>query len=253
MTTEAPVLQVDQLTAGYGGPPVIEAVSIAAKRGAITAIVGPNGAGKSTLLKAIAGLIRPTAGTVKVNGVDVTGQPAEKFVTRGLAYVPQVANVFPSLTVVENLEMGGYTRKRGLKERIDEVLEIFPDLNKARLKRAGALSGGQRNLLGMARALMIDPTVVLFDEPTAGLSPAYTQIVWDQVKRIAASGAAVVVVEQNVDLALAAADWIYLLVDGRNHLEGTPAEIRAHDISAIFLGGARVGVQAGLNGTGRGH
>ena len=128
MTVDAPVLEVVGLTAGYGGPPVIEGVSIAASRGAITAIVGPNGAGKSTLMKAIAGLIRPTAGSVKVSGVDITGLPAEKLVRKGVAYVPQVANVFPELTIRENLDMGGYSRRSGVRDRIDQLFRLFPDL-----------------------------------------------------------------------------------------------------------------------------
>ncbi len=246
-------LRAEGITAGYSHVPVVRDLAVRAESGRVVAILGPNGSGKSTFMKALTGQLRLAGGSVWVGAKEITGLPAHKIARSGLGYVPQVANVFPSLTVVENLEMGGYTRKHGVKERIGEVLEIFPDLSKARMKRAGALSGGQRNLLGIARALMLDPTVVLLDEPTAGLSPAYTQIVWEQVKRIAASGAAVVVVEQNVDLALDAADWIYLLVDGRNHLEGTPGEVKAHDISAIFLGGTGVRAQSSLNGTGRGH
>ncbi len=237
-------LRAEGITAGYSHVPVVRDLAVRAESGRVVAILGPNGSGKSTFMKALTGQLRLAGGSVWVGAKEVTGLPAHKIARSGLGYVPQVANVFPSLTVVENLEMGGYTRKHGVKERIGEVLEIFPDLSKARMKRAGALSGGQRNLLGI---------VVLLDEPTAGLSPAYTQIVWEQVKRIAASGAAVVVVEQNVDLALDAADWIYLLVDGRNHLEGTPGEVKAHDISAIFLGGTGVRAQSSLNGTGRGH
>jgi branched-chain amino acid transport system ATP-binding protein len=246
-------LRAEGVTAGYGNVPVVRDLAVRAESGHVVAILGPNGSGKSTFMKALTGQLRLAGGSVWVGDKEVTRLPAHQIARSGLGYVPQVGNVFPSLTVVENLEIGGYTRQRGLKERIGEVLEIFPDLKNARAKRAGALSGGQRNLLGMARALMIDPTVVLFDEPTAGLSPAYTQIVWEQVKRIAAGGAAVVVVEQNVDLALDAADWIYLLVDGRNHLEGTSAEVKAHDISAIFLGGTGVRPPSKLNGTGRGH
>jgi ABC-type branched-subunit amino acid transport system ATPase component len=241
------------VTAGYGPIPVVRGLKVRAEAGRVVGILGANGSGKSTFMKALTGQLKLDGGSVWVGDREITGLPAYQIARSGLGYVPQVANVFPSLTVVENLEIGGYTRKQGLKQRIGEVLDIFPDLKNATTKRAGALSGGQRNLLGMARALMLDPTVVLFDEPTAGLSPAYTQIVWEQVKRIAASGAAAVVVEQNVDLALEGADWIYLLVDGRNHLEGTPVEIRSHDITAIFLGGTGVRAQSSLNGTGRGH
>ncbi|HKB34143.1 MAG TPA: ABC transporter ATP-binding protein [Candidatus Dormibacteraeota bacterium] len=246
-------LQAEGITAGYGKVPVVWEIAARAESGKVVAILGPNGSGKSTFMKAITGQIHVDAGAVSVAGKDVTGLPGHLIARSGLGYVPQVGNVFPSLTVVENLEMGGFTRKSGLKERIAQVLDIFPDLKLARAKRGGALSGGQRNLLGIARALMIDPVVVLLDEPTAGLSPAYTQIVWDQVRRIAAAGAAVVVVEQNVDLALESADWIYLLVDGRNHLQGTPAEVQTHDISAIFLGGNGGNGHPNSNGPHTGH
>src|SRR6202521_3523443 len=151
---EPAALSVEGLTAGYGGPPVIENVSVKARRGAITAIVGPNGAGKSTLLKAIAGLIRPTAGRVFVDGTDVTGQPAEKLVRKGLAYIPQVANVFPALTVRENLEMGGYSRKAGVRDRIDQLFQLFPDLRGSAHRQANTLSGGPRQMLPLARGLM---------------------------------------------------------------------------------------------------
>src|SRR4030081_3721777 len=150
-TQTVAALDVDGLTAGYGGPPIIENVSMRAHRGAITAIVGPNGAGKSTLLKAIAGVIRPKAGTVRVEGRDVTGLASEKLVRRGIAYVPQVANVFPQLSVHENLEMGGYIRRHGLQERADELYQLFPDLKLAHRRHAETLSGGQLTMLAMAR------------------------------------------------------------------------------------------------------
>jgi ABC-type transport system involved in cytochrome c biogenesis ATPase subunit len=144
-------LEVAGLTAGYGGPPIIEDVSVRAHRGAITAIVGPNGAGKSTLLKAIAGVIRPTAGTVLVEGKEVTGLASEKLVRRGIAYVPQVANVWPQLSIHENLEMGGYSRRHGVQERAEELYQLFPDLKLAHRRHAETLSGGQRTMLAMAR------------------------------------------------------------------------------------------------------
>src|SRR5450631_3343772 len=153
-TQTVAALEVAGLTAGYGGPPIIENVSVRAHRGAITAVVGPNGAGKSTLLKAIAGLIRAKAGSVSVEGNDVTGLNTEKLVRRGIAYVPQVANVFPQLSVHENLEMGGYIRRHGLHERIEELYALFPDLKLAHRRRAETLSGGQRTMLAMARGLM---------------------------------------------------------------------------------------------------
>jgi branched-chain amino acid transport system ATP-binding protein len=215
-----PVLEVERLTAGYGGPPVIDAVSIRAKPGEITAIVGPNGAGKSTLLKAIAGLIRPTSGKVTVKGVDVTGQPAETLVRKGLAYVPQVANVFPELTIRENLDMGGYSRKAGVRERIDQLFTLFPDLAASAHRKANTLSGGQRTMLALARGLMVDPAVLILDEPSAGLAPKFQGLIWERVERIRSTGVAVLVIEQNTRETLRHAQWAYVLVLGQNRLEG---------------------------------
>lgn len=163
--------------------------------------------------------------------------PTHRIARSGMAYVPQVNNVFASMTVRENLEMGAYTKPQGVHQRINEVLEIFPDLAAARNKKAGELSGGQRNMLALARSLMLEPKVVLLDEPTAGLSPAYTAVVWTQIKRVADVGTAVVVVEQNVDLAITNADRVYVLVAGRNRLEGTAAEVAKANLPSIFLGG----------------
>jgi ABC-type branched-subunit amino acid transport system ATPase component len=224
-TADALVLEVDVLTAGYGGAPVIDSVSINARRGAITAIVGPNGAGKSTLLKAIAGLIRPTSGTVKVMGVDVTGQPAEKFVSKGLAYVPQVANVFPDLTVRENLDMGGYSRKGGVRERIEQLFKLFPDLAASSHRKASTLSGGQRTMLALARGLMVDPVVLILDEPSAGLAPKFQGLIWERIEQIRSTGVAVLVIEQNTRETLKHAQWAYVLVLGKNRLEGPGKEL----------------------------
>src|ERR1700688_4022080 len=166
---DAPVvLRVENVTAGYGGSPIVENVSLDVRKGHITTIVGPNGAGQSTLLKAISGVIKTTCGHVFVLSQETTNLPPEKMVRRKLAYVPQVANIFPDLTVRENLEMGGYTRKHGVAQRIDELGELFPDLQKSLRRKAGALSSGQRSMLAMARGLMLDPEVMLVDEPRAG-------------------------------------------------------------------------------------
>lgn len=231
------VLEAEGVTAGYGPVPVVEDVSVSVDEGEVVAIVGPNGAGKSTLLKSLFGLLRLMAGTVRVAGRDVSGWPPHQIARHGLAYVPQVENVFPSMNIVENLEMGGFTRKGPLTARIDEVLDIFPDLREAGRKQAGQLSGGQRNMLGMARALMLEPKALLLDEPTAGLSPMYTRVVWDQIARIAATGTAVVVVEQNVDIAVRQAHRVYVMVAGRNRLEGSAADVAGQDLPSIFLGG----------------
>jgi len=231
---DGPALAVHGLTAGYGGPPVIEDIELAADRGRITALVGPNGAGKSTLLKAIAGMIPPRAGRVVLEGADVTGEPPETLVRRGLAYVPQVANIFTRLTVLENLEIGGYVRAAGIRERVDELCRLFPDLRPALRRPARTLSGGERTMLALARGLMVDPAVLLLDEPGAGLSPHLQAAVWEQIRRACAMGVAVVVVGQNTHGTLMHADWAYVLVLGRNRLEGTGEDL-LHDEQVVRL------------------
>lgn len=228
----------ERVTARYGPVTAVHEATVKVDDGALVAIIGPNGAGKSTFVKALAGVLRPAAGRVLLGGEDIAGLAAHKIARRGLGYVPQNSNVFPNLSVLENLEMGGFTRKSGLQARIAEVLDIFPDLAKAAKKRAGALSGGQQNMLAMARALMLDPRVMLLDEPTAGLSPAYTQVVWGQIQRLAQAGIGTLVVEQNVDRALANAGWVYVFVGGTNHVEGPSAQVAALDLASIFLGKA---------------
>jgi ABC-type branched-subunit amino acid transport system ATPase component len=227
-------MRVSGITAGYGGAPVIEDVSLDVVAGRITAIVGPNGAGKSTLLKALIGLLRPSAGRVYVGEREVTATAPEDLVRLGLSYVPQVLNVFPGLTVRENLEMGGYCRSRGLADRINEVCTLFPDLQRALTRKAGTLSGGQRSMLAMARGLMLDPKVMLLDEPSAGLAPVFQSMLWDQIKSVASTGVAVCVVEQNTRRTLRHAHWAYVLVLGRNRLDG-PAEELLHNQEVVDL------------------
>lgn len=228
------VLRVANLTAGYGGAPIIDNVSLEVKKSKITAIVGPNGAGKSTLLKAIMGVIKSTSGQVSLLGKECTNMAPEKLVRLKLAYVPQVANTFPDLTVRENLEMGGYLRRHGVSERIEELCVLFPDLRKSLRRKAGALSGGQRNMLAMARGLMLDPEVMLLDEPSAGLSPILQKALWEQIEAVAATGVGVCVVEQNTRRSLRHADWGYVLVQGKNRLDG-PAHELLHDQEVIDL------------------
>jgi branched-chain amino acid transport system ATP-binding protein len=236
-TEASAVLEVEGFSAGYGSVPVVSDIRLNASAGAVTVILGPNGAGKSTLLKGIAGLIPRLGGRVHVAGRDVSRLAAEAIVAAGMSYMPQVDNVFPSLTVEENLRMGAYLRTAGLRERMDEVLTLFPMLRVALAKRAGALSGGQRNMLALARGLMLDPHVLLLDEPTAGLAPAMAQEVWKQIRLVAEQGAAVVVVEQNVRTALAHSDYAYVLVSGRNRHEAPSAALAdGVDLGEMFLG-----------------
>jgi ABC-type branched-subunit amino acid transport system ATPase component len=236
MSEPAPevVLRADGITAGYGGAPVIEDVSLTVYAGKITAIVGPNGAGKSTLLKTLSGVLRASRGEVYVRGRKTTSTPPEKLVRYGLSYVPQVSNVFPDLTVRENLEMGAYTRRRGVQQRIGELCELFPDLGASLRRRAGMLSGGQRSMLAMARGLMLEPAVMLLDEPSAGLSPLLQSALWQQIEKIAATGVGICVVEQNTRRTLRHAYWGYILVLGRNRLDG-PAQELLHDDAVVEL------------------
>ena len=227
-------LEAQDLSVRYAGAEAVAGASIVARRGTITAIVGPNGAGKSTLLKALIGVLKAVRGDVYVLGQKTTNLAPEKLVKRGLGYVPQVSNVFPDLTVRENLDMGAYTRRRGVGERIDELCVLFPDLGTALRRRAGLLSGGQRTMLAMARALMLEPAVLLLDEPSAGLSPLLQGALWDQVEKIAATGVGVCVVEQNTRRTLRHAHWGYILVLGRNRLDG-PAQELLHDESVVEL------------------
>ncbi len=234
-----PVLTAENVTSGYGRLPVIRDVSISVDAGSVSAIVGPNGAGKSTFAKTLAGILRPISGRILVNDKDITRMPGHLIPRSGLAYVPQNENVFRNMTVSENLEVGSYATRRDSaksKTKIAEVLAIFPDLAKARDKKAGNLSGGQQNLLAMARALMAEPTAIVLDEPTAGLSPAYTDVVWRQIELIASQGTAVLVVEQNVERALQHADFVSIMIAGANHHSGSAADIATLDLAGIFLG-----------------
>jgi branched-chain amino acid transport system ATP-binding protein len=233
----APALVVREITAGYGGAPVIQGVGFSAKSGELTAIVGPNGSGKSTLLKAVVGLLRQVQGSVELGGVDVTGMPTTELVRNGLSYVPQVANVFPSLNVRENLEMGAYARRSGVKEKVSQLLDMFPDLRSALKKPARNLSGGQRTMLAIARGLMLDPSVMILDEPTAGLSPRYVDAIWREIVKLRELNVAVVMVEQNTRRTLKEADLAYVLVLGRNRLCGTGKELLENpEVVDLYIG-----------------
>jgi ABC-type branched-subunit amino acid transport system ATPase component len=179
-------------------------------------------------------VLKASGGEVYVRGEKTTNMPPEKLVKRGLGYVPQVSNIFPDLTVRENMEMGAYTRRRGVSERIGEVCELFPDLGTSLRRRAGMLSGGQRGMLAMARALMLEPAVMLLDEPSAGLSPLLQGALWEQIEKIAATGVGICVVEQNTRRTLRHAHWGYILVLGRNRLDG-PAQDLLHDETVVEL------------------
>ena len=231
------VLSATGITAGYDGPPVLDGVAVTAERGQTTVILGPNGAGKLTLAKAIVGLLRIRGGHVHLIDQEVTGLAPHKLVRRGLGYLPQLANIFDDMSVQENLEMGGYTRKGDLRARIAHVLELFPDLGADKHKKASTLSGGQQRMLALARLLMTEPLAAILDEPTAGLSPLYAERVWGQIDRIRGTGVALLVVEQNASLAMEHADSVCLLAQGRNVLSGSASELRGHaEVARILVG-----------------
>ena len=232
-----PLLEVQNVTGGYGHVQILNGVSFTLEPGQIVSIVGPNGAGKSTLMKAIFGLVRVTGGQVVLEGRTITNVPPETLVKRGMGYVPQVKNIFPSLSVSENLEMGAYIRKDNYQPRLEEIFHLFPDLREGRRKPAGLLSGGQRNMLAMARALMLNTRVLLLDEPTSGLAPRVTLTVWERIQSIRDSGVAVLIVEQNTRMALERSAYGYVLVTGRNRFEGPGSELLARkEVAQLYLG-----------------
>jgi branched-chain amino acid transport system ATP-binding protein len=237
MSTEeqAPVLAADDIVAGYvPGVDVLRGCSVEVRPGEVVGVIGPNGAGKSTLVKAVFGLLRVRGGTVRLRGEDVTGRPAHELVRRGVGYVPQLQNVFPTLTVEENLRMGVYLRPKDHTRRVAAVEELFPVLADRRRQKAGAMSGGERQMLAMARALMMEPQLLLLDEPSAGLSPLHQDHVFERCRMINSAGVAVLMVEQNARRCLQLCDRGYVLDQGRNAYTGTGTAL-LHDEKVIEL------------------
>ncbi len=232
------VLSVDKLEAGYEpGLLIVRGASLAVAKGEIVALLGPNGAGKSTLVKAVAGLVAISAGHICLDGADITGLPAHRMLSRGLAYVPQSENVFSSLTVTENLELAAALQKVNRRVRLPELYAMFPDLQRQRALLAGRLSGGQRQMLAIARALIRVPRLLLLDEPSAGLSPRLVGEVFAKLQEIRASGVSVLLVEQNVKAALAIADRAVVLVEGRERVTAPAAELKTDArIAELYLG-----------------
>ena len=231
-------LSLNNLYAGYGQTVVLHDVSIFVNPNEIVAIIGPNGAGKSTAMKSVLGLLTINSGNVELNGKDITNTPAAEVVRLGISYVPQTQNVFVNLSVQENLEMGAWTRPLGIRERLAEMFELFPDLGEKRNQAAGSLSGGQRQMVAMAKALMVDAKILLLDEPTAGLSPKYRGEIFTTIQKIKSTGVPILIVEQNAKQALGVADRGYVLVDGANRYTGKGKELLENrEIARMFLGG----------------
>lgn len=233
-----PLIELKHVVAGYGGAPILNGVDIAIDKSDIGVIVGPNGAGKSTTLKAIFGLLKVTGGTITFAGEDIANSLPDRLVPRGLSFVPQEKNVFTSMTVEENLEMGAFTRSDDFSETMAWVYEMFPVLAEKRRQPAGELSGGQRQMVAMGRALMSKPSLLMLDEPSAGLSPRYVIEIFETIVRVNQEGVGILMVEQNARQALAFASKGFVLAGGQNRFTGTGAELIADpEVAKSFLGG----------------
>jgi ABC-type branched-subunit amino acid transport system ATPase component len=232
------LLEVNRVVAGYGETEILHGVSIVVEKGEIVTIIGPNGSGKSTLLKTILGLVLPKRGQVSFQGEDITSMAPESIVRKGICYVPQSSNVFPSLTIHENLEMGAFVRTDDFRQRLAEVYELFPDLDERRREMAGRLSGGQRQMLALARGLMLDPVLMLLDEPSAGLAPKMVASVLEKILWINSTGVAILLVEQNAREALKLSSRGYVLASGQNQLEDRGEDLLENpEIARLYLGG----------------
>ena len=232
------MLTTERLVAGYVPEVnILNDVSVTVKEGEIVTVIGPNGAGKSTLIKTVFGLLHPREGRVLFRGEDITGEKPHIITRKGLSYVPQLANVFQSLTVEENLEVGSLDRSR-TGERIERMHELFPRLGERRRQTAGTMSGGERQMLAMARALMPDPQLLLLDEPSAGLAPAFVEATFEQIEQVNRSGVTIVMVEQNARRALGMSDRGYVLDVGSNRFEGPGRKLLEDPkVAELYLGG----------------
>jgi len=239
MNTASAFLIGDTMTGGYGnGPDILHDCTVAVDPGEIAVIVGPNGAGKSTAMKAVFGMLNVRQGSVRLDGEDITNLSPQDRVARGMGFVPQTSNIFTSLTVEENLEMGAFIRRDDFSDTMAQVYDLFPILKEKRKQAAGELSGGQRQQVAVGRALMTQPKVLMLDEPTAGVSPIVMDELFDRIIEVARTGIPIMMVEQNARQALEIADKGYVLVQGRNAYSGTGKELLADpDVRKSFLGG----------------
>jgi ABC-type branched-subunit amino acid transport system ATPase component len=232
------ILSAQDITAGYTAVNILHGVNLRLESGEIASIIGPNGAGKSTLLKTIFGILVPRQGKVILKDEDITGLRPDKVARKGISYVPQVSNVFPSLTIQENLEMGAFIRTDDYSQRLQEVYDLFPVLRGRKKDRSGQLSGGQRQMVAMGRALMVDPDVLLLDEPSAGLAPLLVADIFEKIREINATGVSMIIVEQNAREALKMAHHGFVLAMGRNVLDDKGKALLANEeIGRLYLGG----------------
>lgn len=234
----APFLIGDAMTGGYGAADILHGCTIAVERGSIAVIVGPNGAGKSTAMKAVFGMLPLRGGKVLLEGEEITALSPQDRVAKGMSFVPQTHNIFTSMTVEENLEMGAFLRRDDIRPTMEQVYDLFPILREKRRQPAGELSGGQRQQVAVGRALMTRPKVLMLDEPTAGVSPIVMDELFDRIIEVARTGISILMVEQNARQALEIADKGYVLVQGANRFTGTGAELLADpEVRRTFLGG----------------
>lgn len=232
------LLEIQEVAAGYGDVDVLGGVSLRVEEGEIVTLIGPNGAGKSTLLRVVTGLLAVRQGRILLAGDDITNRRPSAIVKRGVSYVPQTRNVFASLTVHENLEMGAYLSRGSIAKRLAAVYRHFPVLEERRGQRAGSLSGGERQMAAIGMALMLDPRLLILDEPSAGLAPAVVEALFERLREINRAGVAVLMVEQNAREALSFSDRGYVMVMGRNRAEGAGRDlVQDPNIRALFLGG----------------
>jgi ABC-type branched-subunit amino acid transport system ATPase component len=234
------LLDVRHVNSGYGEMTILRDISMRVDPGEVVTLIGPNGAGKSTLLKTIFGLLMPMDGRILFADTDITGLTPPALVRRGMSFVPQVDNVFPSLTVQENLEMGAFVRGDGFAERLEEMYTFFPTLRLRRKQRVGGLSGGERQMVAMGRALMLDPRLLLLDEPSAGLSPRLVGMVFEKMAEINHAGVALLIVEQNARQALRLSHRGYVLASGQVRLEGRGDQLLSDaEVGRLYFGGRR--------------
>ncbi|MBW1716951.1 MAG: ABC transporter ATP-binding protein [Deltaproteobacteria bacterium] len=232
------LLKIEDVTVGYTEIDILHNVTVTVRSGEIVSVIGPNGAGKSTLLKTVFGILKPRNGNITLKEKHITGLRPDRIVRKGISYVPQVENVFSSMTIQENLEMGAFIRRDDYSQRLEEVFDLFPVLRERKKQKAGHLSGGQRQMVAMGRALMLDPQVLLLDEPSAGLAPVLVSGIFEKIREVNATGVAMIIVEQNAKEALKMAHHGYVLAMGRNVLDDTGEALLANDeVGRLYLGG----------------